>query len=118
MKSFVFWRYFLFAAMWLMAALLLASVWRAFAAPSWQTEAVTATAMTVTPTVTLMPGPPQSANTDGIILFALILLVVILSGMALGWWLTATASKAAAGKTAGISRKKRGIDARGAGRTR
>lgn len=55
-----------------------------------------ATATEITPTATATPMAPQSADTSGILLFALALLLVILGGMALGWRLTTAKPKAMA----------------------
>ncbi len=93
MKSFAFWRYFLFATTFLVAVLLITGVWNAFAAQTSPTEPIAVTATEVTPNVTPTPLVAQSADTGGVVLFALVLLVVILGGLALGWWLMAAEPK-------------------------
>lgn len=98
MKLFTFRRSFPFIVALLVVALLLASVWVVLSASPSQTETITATATEITPTLTAAPTPvvPQSADTSGITLFALALLLVILGGMALGWRLTVAKPKTAA----------------------
>jgi|GEM_PF-6697804 len=95
------WRLFLLAALVLLGAVFVGSVWNAFAAFSDQGTTVTATmpqeatpAVTptmlqeTTPVVTSTPPAFRSADTTGITAFAFLLLVVILGGIVLGGWLT------------------------------
>ncbi len=96
MKRVPAWRYVLFSIVFLMAVIGLNRAWHAWASPATPDPGGTGAAATpgLTPTATPTPLAPPSADTGGILTFALVLLIVILAGIGLGWRLTAAPRQA------------------------